>query len=143
MWDGRFKEVFHMGNGKYFYFAITACLFLMLSVMGAANIAQQVNKVDPELLDELVGVYQLEIQEQKGVFVFVVEKGKLKGGFPAGEEPWELKPVKGEDLMFVGHSADGTEYFFKFLRNEEGKVAKCILSIPAMGLLVDMFKIEK
>ena len=131
-----------MGKGKYFPFVIAACLLFILSMMDATTFAQQENKVSPKLLDELVGGYQLEIQGQKGVFVFIEEEGKLKGA-PAGEEPSELEPVKGEDLTFKGHSPDGTEHLFKFLRNEEGKVTKCILSIPAMGLLVDMFKIEK
>jgi hypothetical protein len=131
-----------MGKGKYFPFAIAACLFISMLAMSAATFAQQENKVDPKLLDELAGGYQLEIQGQKGAFVFIVEEGKLKGA-PAGEEPSELVPVEGEDLTFVGHSPDGTEHLFKFLRNEDGKVTKCVLSIPAMGLLVDMFKIER
>jgi len=54
-----------------------------------------------------------------------------------------LEPVEGKDMTFVGYSPDGTEHLFKFMRDEEGKVAKCILSIPAMGLVVDMFKMEK
>jgi hypothetical protein len=131
-----------MGKGKYFPFVIAACLLFMLSVMNATTFAQQENKVDPKVLDELVGGYQLEIQGQKGAFVFIAEEGKLKGA-PAGEEPSLLEPVEGEDMTFEGHSPDGTKHLFKFLRNEDGKVTKCILSIPAMGLLVDMFKMEK
>jgi hypothetical protein len=131
-----------MGKGKYFRFIVLTCFLLMPSMMSALTFSQQGKKVDPKLLDELVGGYQLEIQGQKGAFVFVAEEGKLKGA-PAGEEPSELEPVKGEDMTFAGHSPDGTEHLFKFLRNEDGKVTKCILSIPAMGLLVDMFKIER
>jgi hypothetical protein len=131
-----------MGKGKYFRFVVLTCFLLMPSMMSALTYSKQGKKVDPKLLDELVGGYQLEIQGQKGAFVFVAEEGKLKGA-PAGEEPSELEPVKGEDMTFAGHSPDGTEHLFKFLRNEDGKVTKCILSIPAMGLLVDMFKIER
>ena len=108
----------------------------------SATFAKQEYRMDPKLLDELVGGYQLEIQGQKGAFVFIAEEGKLKGA-PAGEEPSLLVPVEGEDMTFEGHSPDGTKHLFKFLRNEDGKVTKCILSIPAMGLLVDMFKIER
>jgi hypothetical protein len=64
-------------------------------------------------------------------------------GAPAGEKPSVLEPVEGKEMTFVGHSSDGTELLFKFVRDEEGKVAKCILSIPAMGLVADMFKMEK
>ena len=98
--------------------------------------------MDPKLLDELIGPYKVEIQGQTGAFIFIEEDGHLKGA-PAGEEPSVLELMEGEDMTFVGHSPDGTEHLFKFLRNEEGKVTKCILSIPAMGLVVDMFRIEE
>jgi hypothetical protein len=110
--------------------------------MDTASFAQQKKEVDPELLDELVGPYELKIQGQAGAYIFIEEEGKLKGA-PAGEEPSELEPVEGEDMTFLGHTPDGTEQFFKFLRSEQGKVAKCILSIPSAGLVIEMFKIEE
>ncbi len=116
--------------------------FFILFVINTASFTQQENKVDPKLLDELVGGYTLKIQGQTGAFVFIVEEGKLMGA-PAGENPSVLEPVEGKDMTFAGHSSDGTELLFKFVRDEEGKVAKCILSIPAMGLVADMFKMEK
>jgi len=121
---------------------VMTCLMFMLFLFDAASFAQQENKVDPELLEELIGGYALKIQEQTGAFVFIAEEGKLMGA-PAGEKPSVLEPVEGKDMTFVGYSPDGTEHLFKFMRDEEGKVAKCILSIPAMGLVVDMFKMEK
>jgi hypothetical protein len=121
---------------------VMVCSFFILFVMNTASFAQQENKVDPKLLDELIGGYTLKIQGQTGVFVFIAEEGELKGA-PAGEEPSKLELVEGEDMIFKGHSSDGAEQLFKFLRNEEGKIAKCILSIPAAGLVVDMFKMEK
>jgi hypothetical protein len=119
---------------------ILLCLFF-LAMVGQSSVSQE-KKMDPELLDELVGGYKVEIQGQKGIFVFMAEEGQLKGA-PAGEKPSLLEPVEGEELTFVSYSEDGTEQRFKFLRNEEGKIAKCILSIPAAGLVVDMFKLEK
>ena len=121
---------------------VMVCSLFVLCVMNTTSIAQQEKKLDTKLLDELVGGYELKIQGQPGVFVFVAEEGKLKGA-PAGDEPLVLGLVEGEEMTFVGHAPDGTEQFFKFLRDEEGKVAKCILSIPAMGLVVDMFKLEE
>jgi hypothetical protein len=118
------------------------CLFFILNTVSTASVAQQENKLDPKLLDELIGPYELKIQGQAGAFIFIKEEGKLKGA-PAGEEPSMLELMDGQDLTFVGHTADGTKQFFKFLRDDEGKVAKCILSIPAAGLVVDMFKIEE
>lgn len=121
---------------------VMVCSFFVLFVMNTASFAQQENKVDPKLLDELIGGYALKIQGQTGAFVFIAEEGKLMGA-PAGENPSVLEPVEGEDMTFVGNSSDGTELLFKFVRDEEGKVAKCILSIPALGLVADMFKMEK
>ena len=129
-------------KGKHSLIGVMMCSFFVLSMSSTASFTQQENKVDPKLLDELVGGYELKIQGQQGVFVFIAEEGKLKGA-PAGEKPSVLEPVEGKDLTFVGYSPDGTEHFFKFLRNEEGRVAKCILSIPAAGLVVDKFRLEK
>jgi hypothetical protein len=98
--------------------------------------------VDPALLDELIGAYQVEIQGLKGAYIFLQEEGKLKGA-PAGEEPAVLELLEGEEMTFIGRTPDGAEQFFKFMRDEEGRVAKCILSIPDAGLVVDMFKLEK
>jgi len=129
-------------KGKNSLIGVMVCSFFILFVMNTASFAQQENKVDPKLLDELIGGYEFKIQGQAGVFVFIAEEGKLMGA-PAGEKPSVLEPVEGEKMTFVGYNPDGTEYLFKFLRNEEGKVAKCILNVPATGLLADMFKIEK
>jgi hypothetical protein len=129
-------------KSKYSLIGAMTCMFFILFMKNIASFAEQENKVDPELLDELVGRYEFEIQGQKGVFAFITEEGKLMGA-PAGENPSVLKPVEGKDMTFVGYSPDGTEHFFKFVRDEEGKVAKCVLSIPTMGLVADMFKMEK
>jgi hypothetical protein len=118
------------------------CVSFLFCLSSTLSFARQENKVDPKLLDELVGPYKVEIQGQTGAFIFIKKEGKLEGA-PAGEEPSELFPKEGEEMTFVGHTPDGTEQFFKFLRNEEGKVTKCILSIPAAGLVVEMFRIEE
>jgi hypothetical protein len=126
---------------KALIYVLNSLLFV-LCMMNIASLAQQENKLDPKLLDELIGGYEFKVQGKPGVFVFIEEEGKLKGA-PAGDEPLLLELVEGEEMTFVGHPLDGAEQFFKFLRDDEGKVAKCILSIPAMGLVVDMFKLEK
>lgn len=131
-----------MRKGKYSVIGVMMCSLFFLCMWSTAGFAQQENKLDPKLLDELIGGYEVKIQGQSGIFVFIAEEGKLMGA-PAGEKPLVLELVEGEDMTFVGHTPDGTEQFFKFLRDEEGNVAKCILSIPALGLVADMFKIEK
>jgi len=131
-----------MKKGNFTLIVVILCAFFILCTISTASFTPQENKVDPELLDELIGPYKVEIQGQTGAFIFIKEEGKLKGA-PAGEEPSVLELMEGEDMTFVGRSPEGTEHLFKFLRNEEGKVKKCILSIPAMGLIVDMFRIEE
>jgi len=116
------------------------CLFFFL--MNGQSSARQEKTVDAGLLDELVGGYEFEIQGKKGVFVFIAEDGHLKGA-SSGEKPSLLEPVEGEELTFISYSRDNTEHRYKFLRDEYGKIAKCILSIPAAGLVVHMFKMEK
>lgn len=131
-----------MRKGKNSVTGVMMCLLYFLCALNPASYAQQEDNVDPELLDELIGAYRVIVQELQGAFIFIKEDGKLKGA-PAGEEPSELELVEGEEMTFVGHTPDGTEQFFKFLRNKDGKVAKCILSIPDAGLVVEMFKLEK
>lgn len=121
---------------------VMMCLLFSLFMISTSFFAQEEKKVDPKILDELVGGYEVKIQGQSGIFVFIAEEGKLKGA-PAGDKPTVLEPVEGEGLTFVGYAPDGAEQFFKFLRDDEGNVAKCILSIPALGLVADMFKIKK
>jgi hypothetical protein len=131
-----------MKKGKSSVIGVLMCSLFFLCMWSTAGFARQENEMDPKLLDELVGAYELKVQGQSGVYIFIKVEGKLKGA-PAGEEPLELELVEGEDMTFVGHTADGAEQFFKFMRNDEGKVAKCILSIPDAGLVVDMFKLER
>lgn len=129
-------------KGKNSLIGVMVFSFFVLFVMNTPYFAQQEIKADTELLDELIGAYELKIQGQTGAFIFIEEEGKLKGA-PAGEEPSVLELMEGQEMTFIGYLPDGTEQLFKFLRNEEGKVTKCILSIPASGLVVDMFKIKK
>ena len=128
---------------KNYLTGVVTCTSLVLLLTYAISFASQESEVDPKLLEELAGNYEIEIQGQKGVFAFIAEEGKLIGGFPAGEPLAELEPVEVEELTFIGRSRDGTEHHFKFLRDEEGNIAKCIMSIPAVGLVVDMIKMKK
>lgn len=120
---------------------VIALLLFALCSMTAVSFVQQAEKVSRDLMNELIGPYQLEVQGKKGVFLFIEEDGQLRGA-PAGEKPSLLEPVEEEDLTFVGHSPDGTEHRYKFLRGEDGKIASCILSIPDAGLVIHMIKME-
>ncbi|UCC39734.1 MAG: hypothetical protein JSV96_18485 [Candidatus Aminicenantes bacterium] len=122
----------------------TFCLAFMLFAFNSASFSQekkQEKKADAKLLDEIAGSYEFDYQGQIIVFVFSVEDGKLMGA-PEGEGQEVIEPVEGEEMTFVGYSPDGTEYQFKFERDEEGKITKCTASLPAMGIKVEGIKIK-
>lgn len=129
---------------KNFLIGVTLCLAFMLFTFNAVSFAQekkQEKKVDAKLLAEIAGNYEFEYQGQVMVFVFSVEDGKLMGA-PEGEAQEVIEPVEGEEMTFVGISPDGAEYQFKFARDDEGKITKCTVSVPAMGLEIEGVKIK-
>jgi len=120
------------------------CLVFMLFTFNAVSFAQekkQEKKVDAKLLAEIAGNYEFEYQGQVIVFVFSVEDGKLMGA-PEGDAQEIIEPVEGEEMTFVGYSPEGTEYQFKFARDDEGKITKCTVSVPAMGIEIEGAKIK-
>lgn len=119
------------------------CLVFMFLVLNAASFAQekkQEKKVSAKLLAEIAGSYEFEFQGEVQVFIFSVGDGKLMGA-PEGQVQEELEPAEDEEMTFVGYSPDGTEYRFKFARDEEKKITKCTASVPAMGLEIEGVKI--
>ena len=75
------------------------------------------------------------------VFVVAVEEGKLTVA-PEGEVPDVMQPVEDTDMTFIAYSPDGTEYEFKFARDDEGKITKCTVTIPAAGIEVEGTRIK-
>jgi hypothetical protein len=119
------------------------CLAFMLLVLNGTSFAQEKKKekkVSAKLLAEIAGNYEFEFQGVAMVFIFSVEDGKLMGA-PEGEVQEELEHAEDEEMTFVGYSPDGTEYRFKFARDEEKKITKCTVSVPAMGLEVEGVRI--
>ncbi len=120
------------------------CVVCMLLVLNAASFAQeekQEKKVDAKVLAEIAGNYEFEYEGQFLVFVFSVEDGKLMGA-PEGEGREELEPVQGEEMTFVGYAPDGREFRFTFKKNEDGEIAICKMSVPAMGIEIEGTKIK-
>jgi len=122
-------------------FGVLACLAFLLSVFGGMSLAQE-KKVDTEkLYIEIAGKYEFEYQGEYVVFEFTVEDGNLMGA-PEGEVPDILQPVEDTDMTFVGFDPDGNEFQFKFSRDDEGKLNKCTVSVPAAGIEVEGAKIK-
>ena len=112
------------------------CVVGMLLVLNVSSVAQEKKQEEDKaakLLAEISGSYEFEFEGQFIVFVFSVEEGKLMAA-PEGETQEALEPVEGEEMSFVGYSPTGDEYQIKFERDDEGKIARCIISVPAMGI---------
>lgn len=118
-----------------------SCMLLVLNVSSLAQEKKQEEGKGAKVLAEIAGNYEFEYQGQFVVFVFSVEEGKLMSA-PEGEVQEELEPVQGEELTFVGYAPDGSEFRFVFIKDEDGKIAKCKLSVPAMGIEVEGTKIK-
>jgi hypothetical protein len=87
----------------------------------------------------LVGDYEFDMQGQIMVVSFWVEEGKLWGA-PEGETPAELEPVEGEDMKFEVNTDTGQFFELEFVKDESGKVNKCI--ILAMGMEMEGVRIK-
>ncbi len=122
-------------------FGALTCLVFLLSVLGPMSFAQE-KKVDTEkLYAEIAGNYEFEYQGEYIVFVITVEDGGLMVA-PEGEVPDNLTPIEDKDMEFVAYSPEGEEYQFKFVRDEDGKITKCTVSVPAAGIEVEGTKIK-
>jgi len=116
----------------------------MLLVLNGSSLAQEKKKEEgkgAKLLAEIAGNYEFEFEGQYIVFVFSVEDGKLMTA-PEGEVQEEVEPVEGEELTFVGYAPDGREFRFTFEKDDKGKISKCKVKVPAMGIEVEGFKIK-
>jgi hypothetical protein len=121
-----------------------ACFAFMLLILNVASFAQekkQGKKVSAKLLAEIAGNYEFEFQGEYIVFVFSAEDGKLMCA-PEGEVQEEIEPIEGEKMTFVGYAPDGREFRFAFERDDKGKISKCKVNVPAMGIEVEGVKIK-
>ena len=126
---------------KKLIFTVLTCLAFLLSLFGGMSFAQE-NKVDTEkLYAEIAGSFEFEYEGQYIVFVFTVEDGNLMGA-PEGEVLDILQPVEDTDMEFTGFDPNGNEFQFKFARDDDGKITKCTVNVPAEGIEVEGFRIK-
>ncbi len=130
-------------NNKYkFLFSLFLSIILTVSV-AAAVIAQE--KVDMQkIYKEIAGDYEMEDpgSGEVQIITFFIEDGELYGG-PEGETPEVIEPVEGETLKFTASTPDGQEFELTFNRDEDTKkIISCTLSVPAMGMELEMKKIK-
>ena len=117
------------------------CLAFTLSVLTIPGLAQEKTEATEKLLKEIAGDYEFEYQGDYIVFVFTLENGNLLGA-PEGEAAEILESVEGEEMTFLGYDPDGVEYQFKFIKDEDGEISKCLCTVPARGLEIEGAKIK-
>lgn len=119
-----------------------ACLAGVAAAQAAPQAAAKDKPVDmKKLIAEIIGDYNFEFQGQSLVVQFTEQDGKLFGA-PPGETPEEIQPVEGKPLCFdVTVSTNGDYYFLEFVRNDQGAIDKCVMTVQ--GLTIDGWKIKK
>jgi len=89
--------------------------------------------------EHIVGDYEFDQEGQIMLVSFWVEEGQLWGG-PEGEEAAVLEPVEGKPLHFEVN-ADGQIVELEFVKDDAGKVVKCL--VLTMGMEMEGVKIKK
>ena len=114
-----------------------ACLSALAGPASAQDKPADLKK----LLAEIVGDYEFSFNGESLIVQFIEQDGKLFGA-PPGETPEEISPVAGKPLAFdVTVAANGQYYELQFVRNAEGVVDKCVMTV--MGAVVEGMKIVK
>ena len=119
-----------------------ACIVAPLAAQAAPQAAAKDKPVDmKKLLAEIVGDYEFSAQGETLLVQFTEADGKLFGA-PPGETPEEIHPVEGKPLAFdITVSTNGQYYEMQFVRNDQGVIDKCIMTV--MGIVVEGYKVKK
>ncbi len=119
-----------------------ACLAGIAAAQAAPQAAAKDKPVDmKKLLTEIVGEYEFSAQGETLLVQFIEQDGKLFGA-PPGETPEEIHPVEGKPLCFdITLAQTGQYYELQFVRNDQGVIDKCVMSV--MGMVVEGFKLKK
>jgi hypothetical protein len=122
--------------------------FLLAAVAGpvlvqaAPQAAAKDKPVDmKKLIAEIVGDYNFDFQGESLLVQFIEQDGKLFGA-PPGETPEEIHPVEGKPLSFDVTVAASSEYYLlEFVRNDQGVIDKCVMSVQ--GMVLEGYKLKK
>ncbi len=119
-----------------------ACLAGLAVAQAAPQAAAKDKPVDmKKLIAEIVGDYDFSFQGQSLLVQFIEQDGKLFGA-PPGETPEEIHPVEGKPLCFdVTVAASGDYYELQFVRNDQGAIDKCVMSVQ--GMVIEGYKVKK
>ena len=118
------------------------CLALVFFIANAPTFAQEKKAGKEKLYNEIAGKYQFDVEGQVMVIGFWVENGKLLAA-PEGEDSVEIEPVEGEELKFTTTTPEGQYYEITFVRDDEGKVTKCVIGVQGMEFEGSKIKDDK
>ncbi len=118
------------------------CLAGFAAAQAAPQTAAKDKPVDmKKLIAEIVGDYEFSAQGETLLVQFIEQDGRLFGA-PPGETPEEIHPVEGKPLCFdITLAQTGQYYELQFVRNDQGVIDKCVMSV--MGMVVEGFKLKK
>jgi hypothetical protein len=124
---------------------MTSILIMALLVLSSSVFTKdldfQENVANEKLFNEIAGNFEFEYEGQIIVFEFIVEDGKLMAA-PEGEVKEALEVVEGKEMSFSAFTPDGMELQFTFARDDEGKITKCTIEAPSMGIVVEGSRIK-
>ena len=89
---------------------------------------------------DIVGDYEFDQDGQIILVSFWVEEGELIGA-PEGQASAVMEPVEGKPLHFVANTSDGATMDLEFVKDDSGKVVKCLVDM--MGMAMEGVKIKK
>ena len=119
-------------SGKKFL-TILAVAAVALGMLSFPCFTQE--KVDREkLLAEIAAEYEFEMEGQILVVKFYVEEGSLYGITEDDISGVLCEPVEGEPLTFKAIPPNGMLYVLNFIKDEEGKVTACKMSVEGMEI---------
>lgn len=120
---------------------ITVLMLGALIILGSGFVSAAPQAVEKpvdmkKIYLEIAGDYDFDMQGQSMIVNFFEREGKLFG-YPPGETPEEIVPVKGENpLKFeVTISSNGQYFELEFARNENKEITRCTLKAQGMEIL--------
>jgi hypothetical protein len=121
---------------------VLACAVAPLAASAAPQAAAKDKPADmKKLVAEIAGEYEFSAEGQTLTVLFTEQDGKLFGA-PPGETPEEIHPVADKPLCFdVTVSTNGMYYLLQFVRNDQGVIDKCVMTV--MDIVVEGYKVKK
>jgi hypothetical protein len=91
----------------------------------------------------IAGDYLIDTGTRTLPFTIIVQADKIlfDAQIPGGTAA-PLTPVEGKALTYKGLDPNGDEMILAFLKDDQGKITGCMVSLPARGMEVKATKVE-